>query len=129
MFLIVKLKLLVKCLLDFRVMANEDSNKWTLMSVKFTTLTYNRFIFWSGRMDDTRMMMQTNKDNMSCSYFYFHSAMAINNDETRLYCCPTSNSYDITQFDFIENKWNMIKDLKSSKPLIYKIVKIVILKE
>lgn len=105
---------------------NDDPNKWTLMSVKFTTLTYNHFIFWSGRMDDTRMMMQTNNDNICCSYFYFHSVMAINKNETRLYCCPINNSYNIAQFDFIENKWTMIKDLKSSKSLIYKIVRLVI---
>lgn len=84
------------------------------MSVKFTTLTRNRFIFWSGEMDDTRMMMQTNIDNINCQPLYFHSAMSINKDETRLYCCPTNNSYDIAQFDFIDNKWTMIKHLKPS---------------
>lgn len=88
------------------------------MSVKFTTLSCNRFIFWSGRMDDTRMMMQTNKDNISCPPFYFHSAMAMNKNETTLYCCSSNNSYDITQFDFIGNNWTMIKNLKSSKTLI-----------
>ena len=53
------------------------------MSVKFNTLTCNRYIFWSGKMDDTRMMMQTMKDNNICPNFYFHSAMAINKDETK----------------------------------------------
>lgn len=94
---------------------NEDSNKWSLMSVKFTTLTCYRFIFWSGEMEDTRMMMHTNRDNINCLPFYFHSAMSMNKDETTLYCCPKNGSYDIAQFNFIDNKWTMIKYLKSSK--------------
>ncbi|XP_026816728.1 NACHT and WD repeat domain-containing protein 2 isoform X2 [Rhopalosiphum maidis] len=98
--------------LESKITTNEDPNKWVLMSVKFTTLTCNRFIFWSGRMDDTRMMMQTTKDNNTGPKFYFHSAMAINKEETRLYCCPTKNSYDISQFDFIDNEWKLIKDLE-----------------
>lgn len=68
-------------------------------------------------MDDTRMMMQTNKDSVSSPPFFFHSAMTINMDETRLFCCPTKNSYDIAQFDFIDNKWTMVKNLKPSKTL------------
>lgn len=68
-------------------------------------------------MDDTKLMMQTNRDNISCPPLYFHSAMAINKDETRLYCCPTKNSYDIAQFDFIDNEWKMIKSLKPGKYL------------
>lgn len=103
----------------YRVIINEDPDQWVLMSVEFTTLTCSRFIFWSGRMDDTRIMMQTTKDNIRCPHFYFHSAIAINKNKTRLYCCPTANSYDITQFDFIDNKWTKIKDLESSKTLIY----------
>lgn len=63
--------------------------------------------------------MQTMKDNNTCSHFYFHSAMAINKDETRLYCCPTKNSYDISQFDFINNEWKLIRDLKHSKTFIF----------
>lgn len=102
----------------FRITVNEDPDKWVLMYVKFTTLNCNRFIFWSGKMDDTRMMMQTVKDNTSCPPFYFHSAMAINKNETRLYCCPTNNSYNIAQFDLIDNKWTMVKDLKPSKIFI-----------
>ncbi|KAE9539917.1 hypothetical protein AGLY_005169 [Aphis glycines] len=98
--------------LESKISTNEDPNQWVLMSVKFTTLTCNRFIFWSGRMDDTRMMMQTTKDNNTGPKFYFHSAMAINKEETRLYCCPTKNSYDISQFDFIDNEWKLIKDLE-----------------
>lgn len=66
-------------------------------------------------MDDTRMMMQTNKDNNNCPTFYFHSAMAINKDETKLYCCPTINSYNITQFDLNGNEWVKVKDLKPGK--------------
>lgn len=97
---------------------NEDPNEWILMSVHFITLTCNRFMFWSGRMDDTRMMMQTNKDNINCPNFYFHSAMTINKDETRLYCCPTKSSYVVVQFDFIDNMWMKIKELESSKTLI-----------
>jgi len=102
-----------------RVTTNEDPNQWVLMSVKFNSLISNRFIFWSGRMDDTRMMMQTVKDNNTCPNFYFHSAMAINKDETRLYCCPTKNSYDISQFDIIDNEWKLIKDLKHSKTFYF----------
>uniref|UniRef100_A0A2H8TJ14 Guanine nucleotide-binding protein subunit beta-like protein n=3 Tax=Melanaphis sacchari TaxID=742174 RepID=A0A2H8TJ14_9HEMI len=98
--------------LESKITTNEDPNQWVLMSVKFITLTCNRFIFWSGRMDDTRMMMQTTKDNNTGPKFYFHSAMAINKEETRLYCCPTKNSYDISQFDFIDNEWKLIKNLK-----------------
>lgn len=97
---------------------NENPNQWILMSVKFNTLTRSRFIYWSGRMDDTRMMMQTNKDNISCPSFFFHSVMTINMDETRLFCCPTNNSYDVAQFGFIDNEWTMIEHLKSSKILI-----------
>lgn len=97
---------------------NEDPNRWVLMSVKFNTLTSNRFIYWSGKMDDTRMMMQTNKDNVICQPFYFHSAMTINMEETRLFCCPTDNSYDIAQFDLIDNKWTMVENLRPSKIFI-----------
>lgn len=70
-------------------------------------------------MDDTRMMMQMSKDNISCPPFYFHSAMAMNKYETRLYCCPTNNTYDVAQFDFVDDKWIMIKFLKPSKILKY----------
>jgi len=63
------------------------------------------------------MMMQTTKDNNTGPKFYFHSAMTINKEETRLYCCPTKNSYDISQFDFIDNEWKFIKDLEHSKRL------------
>jgi len=66
-------------------------------------------------MDDTRMMMQTKRDNISSPLLYFHSAMAINKDETILYCCSVNNSDDITHFDFIDNKWIKVKDLKPSR--------------
>lgn len=99
----------------YRVTANEDPNQWVLMSVEFTALTCSRFLFWSGKMDDTRMMMQINKEDISYPKFYFHSVMAMDKDETRLYCCPTNNSYDVAEFNLIDNTWTMIKDLKSSK--------------
>lgn len=98
-----------------RVTANEDPKQWVLMFVEFTTLNCSRFLFWSGKMDDTRMMMQIKKEDINCPAFYFHSAMAMNKDKTRLYCCPTNNSYDVAQFDLIDNEWTVIKDLKSSK--------------
>lgn len=66
-------------------------------------------------MDDTRMMLQTNMESMNCPPFYFHSAMAMVRNKCRLYCCSVDKSFDVAQFDFVDNSWTLEKKLPTSK--------------
>ncbi|XP_050546334.1 NACHT and WD repeat domain-containing protein 2 isoform X3 [Daktulosphaira vitifoliae] len=97
--------------LESREQVNEEVEKWTLMSVEFTTLTFSHFIYWSGKIDETRMMLRTNLESNNCFPLYFHSAMAIVKNKYKLYCCSIDKSFNVSQFDFVNNSWTFVKKL------------------
>ncbi|KAL6427738.1 hypothetical protein ACFW04_008880 [Cataglyphis niger] len=91
----------------------EDSNKWPILDVEYTSLDYYRIIFWSGSLDDTRMLLHTYRKKTSLDPFEFHSAMVMTKDKGTLYACTCKDDYRVVKYsnDETSSYWEKIFDM------------------
>ena len=47
------------------------------------------FIRWSGDMNDSKMKLETTRDSVDGLPLDFHSAYVLDEELTRMWCCPT----------------------------------------
>ncbi|XP_011338040.1 NACHT and WD repeat domain-containing protein 2 isoform X2 [Ooceraea biroi] len=91
----------------------EDSNKWPILYVEYTNLDHYRIVFWSGSIDDSRMLLHTYKKKISLDPFQFHSAMVMTKDKGTLYACTSKEDYKVVKYrnDEISSYWEKVHDM------------------
>ncbi|XP_020292680.1 NACHT and WD repeat domain-containing protein 2 isoform X2 [Pseudomyrmex gracilis] len=91
----------------------EDSNKWPILYVGYTNLDHYWIVFWSGSIDDTRMLLHTYRKKISLDSFQFHSVMVMSKDKTTLYACTNENDYRVTKYkcDEVSSYWEKAFDM------------------
>ncbi|KAM0725564.1 NACHT and WD repeat domain-containing protein 2 [Formica fusca] len=91
----------------------EDSNKWPILNVEYTNLDHYRIIFWSGSLDDTRMLLHTYRKKTSLDPFEFHSAMVMTKNKGTLYACTSKDDYRVVKYssDETSSYWEKVFDM------------------
>ena len=76
------------------------------------------FIRWSGDMNDSKMKLETTRDSVDGLPLDFHSAYVLDEELTRIWCCPTENSYMVAMFEYQNGCWlNQIEYSDNTHPL------------
>nr|XP_018912430.1 PREDICTED: NACHT and WD repeat domain-containing protein 2 isoform X2 [Bemisia tabaci] len=91
----------------------ENPNEWPLLSLEYTTLDTYQFLFWSGSLDDSRMLLHSAKYGADFDPLHFHSAIVLTSDKTKLFCCSEKGGYTISEFQASEDskRWEFVKSL------------------
>ena len=77
------------------------------------------FVRWSGDMNESKMVLETTRDNLDGLPLEFHSAFVLNEELTKIWACPTHNRYSVTMFEYCSGCWlSQIEYSDSSYQLI-----------
>ncbi|CAH1405153.1 unnamed protein product [Nezara viridula] len=76
----------------------ENPTEWPVFSMEYKTLEDYLFLFWSGNLDDPRLLLNTKRPYGDLSPLQFHSAMVLNKDWNTIYCCTQPGSYQVSKF-------------------------------
>ncbi|XP_012269999.1 NACHT and WD repeat domain-containing protein 2 [Orussus abietinus] len=97
----------------------EDSNQWPIMYMEYSTNDDCRIVFWSGSMDDTRLLLHTTSKFQLCFSFLLQifSAMALSNDKKTLFACANDGDYRVTKYTIDESSsyWEKNFEMPRSK--------------
>ena len=74
-----------------------------LLSMDFESHGSYHIIFWTGELDDKRLVLQTIDDGHRTTSLELHSAMVMNRKRDRLYACADVNSPNVTLFKLNSN--------------------------
>ena len=72
--------------------------QFQLLSMDFESHGKYHVVFWTGELDDKRLVMQTINDGHRTSPLELHSAMVMNRKRDILYTCADQNSPNVTVF-------------------------------
>lgn len=82
----------------------------------FTPLDYN-VIFWSGSINEIRLRLDSCRTSNYSNSVHFFSALVMNKGRTRAYGCANKDNFQVSAYDFIENKetgeihWSFVEHL------------------
>lgn len=65
--------------------------------MEFPTISEYYVIYWSGQISDTRLLLDTKKDDWEIDSVRFHSAMVFNKSRTKFYCCSEEENYQVSK--------------------------------
>lgn len=60
----------------------------------FSMNTYH-ILYWSGLINDTRLRLDTKKEEIIVKPILFHSAMIPTKDYDTIYCCNNMDNYEV----------------------------------
>ncbi|XP_055855708.1 NACHT and WD repeat domain-containing protein 2 [Episyrphus balteatus] len=80
--------------------APSDTADWEILSMEFFTTDENNIIYWTGSISETRLRLDSTRGPNRSEPLLFHSAMAINKERNKIYCCATEEIYQVSVFDF-----------------------------
>ncbi len=72
--------------------------EFQLLSMDFESHGSYHIVFWTGELDDKRLVLQTVSDAQRTSSLELHSAIVMNRKRDRLYACADINSPNVTLF-------------------------------
>ncbi|PSN30262.1 hypothetical protein C0J52_18638 [Blattella germanica] len=92
--------------LDQTFTSPENPVEWPILSMEFSSLDKYRLLFWTGSLDNTKLLLHNVNPNLEP--FHFHSAMVMTQDKSMLYCCVGEGHYGVTQYkaDPDANQWS-----------------------
>ncbi|XP_073979529.1 NACHT and WD repeat domain-containing protein 2 isoform X2 [Rhodnius prolixus] len=80
-----------------RYSSPENQGEWPLLSMEYTTLDDYQFTFWSGNLDEPKLLLRVTRETQELDSIYFHSAMAMSKDKTIIYCCYDEDVYSVSK--------------------------------
>ncbi|GLH07543.1 LOW QUALITY PROTEIN: Leucine-rich repeat and WD repeat-containing protein, partial [Gryllus bimaculatus] len=87
--------------------------EWPFLYMEFSNLDEYIFHFWKGNLDDTAMQLYTVKSNGVYEPLFYHSAMVMTADRSKIYCCNNTEHYGVSLYaiDRDQQKWTKQCDL------------------
>lgn len=85
--------------------------QFQLLAMDFESHGNYHVIFWTGDLDDKRLIMQTVNDGHRTSPLELHSAMVMNRKRDILYACADLNSSSVSVFKLNGKKQFWIKSI------------------
>lgn len=58
-------------------------------------------IYWSGKISETRLRMETYRDDTCIPEMEFHSAMIMNKKKNRIYCCCDKDNFQVSEMNYV----------------------------
>ncbi|XP_014210635.1 NACHT and WD repeat domain-containing protein 2 [Copidosoma floridanum] len=91
----------------------EDPNEWSILELEYSTLDDYRINFWSGNLDNPKMLLRTYRNNVYLDPFLFHSAMVMTKDRKTLFACTMENNYQVTMYSLEDTStcWTRVRDM------------------
>ncbi|XP_011493787.1 PREDICTED: NACHT and WD repeat domain-containing protein 2 [Ceratosolen solmsi marchali] len=80
----------------------ENTNKWLILELEYTTLEDYRIVFWTGNLENSTMLLHTILKKKPLEPFQFHSAMVMAKDKNTLYACTTEHFYQVSKYTIEE---------------------------
>ncbi|XP_055907671.1 NACHT and WD repeat domain-containing protein 2 [Eupeodes corollae] len=80
--------------------APSDAANWEILSMEFFTTEENNIIYWTGKISETRLRLDSTRGPNRSEPLLFHSALAINRQRNKIYCCATDDIYQVSAFEF-----------------------------
>lgn len=89
---------------------------FNLIEIEFTKKTEYVTIFWSGNIDEDRMLMKVSIDSEEFEALEYHSGMVMTKDKNTVYACTDENIYSVTKYvrNNEQKKWEKITELPRS---------------
>lgn len=79
--------------------------------------TVYHIIYWSGQITAARLRIDSFANESKTDPLLYHSALASNKQWDRIFCCPNSNNFSVSEFKYIFNEekksyhWEHAQDL------------------
>ena len=80
-----------------------------ILEMQMDSVTDYSITFWSGELDKTAMSLQTFKDDIAGEALDFHSVIVINNNQSHVWVCPSTDSNDIVMYEYTDQCWKVCK--------------------
>ncbi|XP_023701873.1 NACHT and WD repeat domain-containing protein 2 isoform X2 [Cryptotermes secundus] len=89
----------------------EDPSRGSLLTMEFTALDRYRMLFWNGSLENPSLVLHT--ANPTLEPFCFHSAMAMTQDKSSIYCCKGEGHYGVSLYraDPESSQWILQREL------------------
>jgi len=90
-----------------------------ILEMKMLSVSDYSLIYWSGDLAKTNMALETYKDDIKGEVLDFHSAVILNQDQTKAWVCPSNDSFDVVMYHYGDGAWNVYKTYETNPyPLI-----------
>ncbi|XP_055384364.1 NACHT and WD repeat domain-containing protein 2 isoform X2 [Condylostylus longicornis] len=97
----------------------KDAEGWQLLYMEFLNQSEYFAVYWSGKIAETQLRVDSVKKTGEALPVYCHSAMVMNKKRDKMYCCTNDATYQVSIFKFENNdnneenphSWTYKKDL------------------
>ena len=91
----------------------------SILEMKFSTASDYSIAYWSGDLAKTDMALETYKDDVKGETLEFFSVMVLNQEQTRVWVCPSNDAFDIVGYEYKDGAWKVYKTYQANPyPLI-----------
>ncbi|XP_053968962.1 NACHT and WD repeat domain-containing protein 2 [Anastrepha ludens] len=80
-----------------------DITDWEILNIEFLRPNDYNVIFWSGSINETRIRLDSCRNELHSEPLLLYSALAINKPRTKIYGCASEENYEVSVFRFEEN--------------------------
>ena len=91
----------------------------SILDMKMLSISDYSLIYWSGDLAKTNMALETYKGEIKGEVLDFHSAVVLNQDQTKAWVCPSNDSFNVVMYEYKDGAWCVYKTYDTNTyPLI-----------
>lgn len=76
------------------------TEEWEILTVEYFNFTEWNMVFWSGKINETQLRLNTIRDEQTIPPVFFHSAMVMTKNRDRMFCCINDNTFQVSEFAY-----------------------------